>query len=116
MNQSISLPTQLEVGQVQPRIRHRSSPRARSKHRSADTSVQVGRRSLRKICAPRGCQLHTLRNARLSPQLVEERLGVFEVGGFQAFGELGVDLREHCAGFVALALFREQSCEAGGGA
>jgi hypothetical protein len=53
---------------------------------------------------------------RLTAQLVEQRLGVFQVGGVEAFGEPVVDFRQHRARFVAMTLLREQSREAGRGA
>src|SRR5271155_4828991 len=45
-------------------------------------------------------------------QLVEQRLGVLQVGGVEAFGEPVVDVGEHRARLVALALLREQPREA----
>jgi hypothetical protein len=46
-------------------------------------------------------------------QLVEQRLGVLQVGGIEAFGEPVVDAGEHRAGFVATPLRGKQPCEAG---
>jgi hypothetical protein len=40
-------------------------------------------------------------------EIVQQRLGVFQIGGVEAFGEPAVDFREHRVGFVAAALFRE---------
>jgi hypothetical protein len=34
-------------------------------------------------------------------QLVEQRYGVFQVGGLEAFREPGIGFREHCASLVA---------------
>jgi hypothetical protein len=48
----------------------------------------------------------------LRSKFLEQRLGVLEVGGVEAFGEPVVDFRQHRAGLVALALLVEQSCEA----
>src|SRR6202158_2510269 len=45
----------------------------------------------------------------LSRQFVEQRLGVLQVGGVEAFSEPAVDLGEHRARFVATAAPREQS-------
>ena len=36
-------------------------------------------------------------------QLVEQRLGFFQVGGVEALSEPAADLGEHCAGFIAPA-------------
>ena len=51
-----------------------------------------------------------------SCQLIEQRLGVLEVGGVEAFGEPAVDRREQVAGLGALALIAPQASEAGRGA
>src|SRR5271156_3721560 len=48
----------------------------------------------------------------LMSQLVEQRLGVFQVGGVEAFGEPVVDVGEHRARLISLALVCEQSREA----
>ena len=40
----------------------------------------------------------------LRAQLLEQRLGVLQIGGVEAFGEPAVDLGEHRARFVAEAL------------
>src|SRR5215472_4627952 len=47
-------------------------------------------------------------------QLVEQGLGVLQVGALEAFGEPVVDLSEHRARFVALGLVAEQTRQAGG--
>src|SRR5579862_453855 len=60
-----------------------------------------GRRSLRTL---------------LFVQLVEQGLGIIQIGGIEAFGEPVVDFGEHRARFVAMTLLREQSREAGRGA
>src|SRR5207248_2343443 len=49
---------------------------------------------------------------RLVRQFVEQDFGVFQVGGVEAFGEPAIDLGEHRARFIAIALLREQSREA----
>ena len=64
----------------------------------------MARRISRKTCGPRDCRLRTLRNFMLSAQLVEQRLGVFQVGGVEAFGEPVVDFGEHRARLVATTL------------
>ena len=43
----------------------------------------------------------------LAPKLIHQRLNVLQVGGVEAFGEPVVDVGEHRAGFIALALLRE---------
>ena len=48
----------------------------------------------------------------LDAQLVEQRLGVLQVGSVEAFGEPVVDRGKHRARFVAVTLFRKQSGEA----
>src|SRR5260370_25442812 len=45
-------------------------------------------------------------------QLIEQRLGVLEVGGVKALGEPAVDFGKHRASLVATALLREQPGEA----
>jgi hypothetical protein len=45
-------------------------------------------------------------------QLVEQSLGVFEVGGVEAFGEPTVDCGEHRPRLLATTLRHEQSREA----
>src|SRR5260370_657888 len=47
-------------------------------------------------------------------QLLEQRLGILEVGGVEALGEPVVDFTEHRARLVAAALLREQPREARG--
>ena len=63
-----------------------------------------------------GCNLQT-RNYRAkpggSPQLIQERLRLFQIGRVETFGEPGVDRREQIAGFVALALVQPQAGERG---
>jgi hypothetical protein len=49
-------------------------------------------------------------------QLVEQSLGVLQVGGVEALGEPAVNFGQHGARLVATILFREQPCEAGRGA
>jgi hypothetical protein len=45
----------------------------------------------------------------LASQFVEQRLGVFQVGGVEAFGEPVVDFDENRARLVAAALFRSET-------
>ena len=47
------------------------------------------------------------RTVLLYTELVEQGLRVFQVGGVEAFGEPVVDVGEHGAGLVAMALRRE---------
>ena len=47
----------------------------------------------------------------LSAQLVEQRLGLFQVGGVESLGEPVVDFREHHARFVAAIVVAQQSRE-----
>src|SRR5229473_1826058 len=49
---------------------------------------------------------------QLAPSLGEQRFGVDEVGGVEAFGEPAVDVGEHCARLFTTALRREQPREA----
>src|SRR5215469_7276871 len=44
-------------------------------------------------------------------QLIEQRLGLFQVGGIEAFREPVVDFAEHQASLVATVLFGEKSCQ-----
>jgi hypothetical protein len=48
----------------------------------------------------------------LFDQFVEQCLGVFQIGGVEAFGEPAIDVGEHCAGFSAATLLLEQPGEA----
>src|SRR5215469_7136628 len=50
----------------------------------------------------------------LVPQLVEQSLGVLQVGGVKALGEPVVDIAEHCARLVTAPSVAQQACEAGG--
>ena len=72
-----------------------------------------------RICAPADYRCHILNSAyspnkRLVAQLIEQRLGLFQIGGIEAFGEPVVDRGEHRARFSGTALSREQTAEAGG--
>ena len=51
--------------------------------------------------------LHFAHSIELSAEILKQRLGVFQIGGIKTFGEPVVDVREHRAGLVATALFRE---------
>jgi hypothetical protein len=48
------------------------------------------------------------KDRELSAQLIEERLGVLQVGGVEALGEPVIDVGEHRARLVAMTLLREQ--------
>jgi hypothetical protein len=43
----------------------------------------------------------------LITQLCQERLGVFKIGGIEAFSEPAVNAGEHRAGFIVMTLLRE---------
>jgi len=49
-------------------------------------------------------------------QFIEQRLGVFQIGGIEALSEPAVDFGEHCTCFVAVILLREQAGKARRGA
>src|SRR5919108_3471486 len=49
------------------------------------------------------------------PQFLQQRPGLLEVSGVKALGEPAVDLGEHLAGGITLALALPQPCEAHGG-
>jgi hypothetical protein len=51
-----------------------------------------------------------------SRQLVQQGLGVLQIGGVEAFGEPAVDRGEEVAGLSAFALIAPQAGKAGGGA
>ena len=51
-----------------------------------------------------------------SSQLVEQRLGILQIGGVEALGEPAVDRRQQLARLGGLALVAPQPGEAGGGA
>src|ERR1700745_3784159 len=55
-------------------------------------------------------------HAHLAIQFIEQRLGVFQVGGIEALGEPAVDSAEHRARFVAAIGFAQQSRETRRGA
>src|SRR5216683_681904 len=50
--------------------------------------------------------------SRSTTQFVEQRLGVLEIGGVEAFGEPGVDFHQHCMPLVAPAVLCEHAREA----
>ena len=50
----------------------------------------------------------------LCTHFVQQRLGILQIGGVEAFGELVVDFGEHRVGLFELALLREQPREARG--
>src|SRR5215831_10960059 len=50
----------------------------------------------------------------LTPQFFQQRLGVLEVGGVETLSEPAVDVGEHGARLVAMALLSHQPREAGG--
>ena len=52
----------------------------------------------------------------LLTQLLQQRLGVFQVGGVEALGEPVVDFRKHAAGLVAAIGVAQQTSEADDGA
>ena len=52
----------------------------------------------------------------LSRQLLQEYLGLLEVGGVKALGEPAVDRRQQRGGLRALPLLRPEATEAHGGA
>ena len=78
-------------------------------HRSSGIWLQAEIRIARKICALRDCQLRTSSSTSspfalaLMAQLVEQRLGILQVGGVEAFGEPVVDFGEYCAGLATAA-------------
>ena len=88
------------------RTRHRISLRVHSMHRSLGNWLQAEIRIARKIYALRDCQLRTSSSecspfaAALVAKLIEQRLGVLQVGGVEALGEPVVDLGEHRARLV----------------
>ena len=50
------------------------------------------------------------------PEFVEQRLGVFEVGRVEAFGEPSIDRRQDVVGFGTATLVAAEPGEAHGGA
>src|SRR5262249_45045449 len=65
-----------------------------------------------KTWRPHDSRLHTSRTSLSGAQLIQEGLGVLQIGGVEALGEPVVDFLEHLAGFVAFALPREEAREA----
>ena len=59
------------------------------------------------------CQQH---QKRLTAQFVEQRLGLFQIGGIETFGEPVVDLGEHRVRLATTSFAVEQVCEAHRGA
>src|SRR5689334_14697457 len=57
-----------------------------------------------------------VRPPSLHTQLIEQRLGVFQIARVEAFGEPAVDRREETAGLAGPALLAPKPGEAGGGA
>lgn len=57
---------------------------------------------------------HIPLNEQLSCQLIQQRLSVFQIGGFETFHEPVVNVCDHRAGFAAAALVHQQACEGQG--
>ena len=56
---------------------------------------------------------HSQKNVRyLRTELIEQSLGVLQIGGIEAFGEPVVDVGEHHARLIATALRGEQAAQA----
>jgi hypothetical protein len=49
---------------------------------------------------------------QLRARLIDQRLGIFQVGGIEAFGEPVVDFGKHRLSFIAPALLSEETSEA----
>src|SRR5271156_5530111 len=60
---------------------------------------------------PKSTTRHRHGRIKLTTQLVEQRLGVFQVAGVEALGEPGVERGEEIARFGASALMPPQACE-----
>src|SRR5215831_7095691 len=56
-----------------------------------------------KTSRPRDSRFHTSRTSLSGAQLIEQRFGVFQVGGVEALGEPVVDLSEYVMRFLAAA-------------
>jgi hypothetical protein len=79
--------------------------------RTLGMMVQAAQRIRCKTSRPRDSRLHTGRTSLSGTQLIEQRLCLFQIGSVEAFGEPVVDVGEHGARLVALALRREQPGE-----
>ena len=79
---------------------------------------RLERENISRYRVPRREKGRTRRSLRtlLFVELVEQGLGVFQVGGIEAFGEPVVDFGQHRARFIEMTLLREQAREAGRGA
>jgi len=96
-----------------PHIRCRTSLRPGSARCTRGIASATVRRRCRRILQSPDCRRRIWNNAyspneRLVAQLIEQRLGLFKVGGVEAFSEPTVNLREHRTRFVAAALVRKQ--------
>src|SRR5690348_18140291 len=96
------------------RILRRTSPPAGWKRRSLGTWGKSACRTPRRICGLPGYRFRISRSASMPSgvQFVEQRLGVFEIGGVETLGEPVIDFREHHTRLVATPLLREQPREA----
>ena len=98
MGQAVNI-CRLDCLRERRRNRRRISLRVRWMHHSSGIWLQAAIRIGSKICALRDCQLRTSSSAcfpfafALVAQLVEQRLGVLQVGGVEALGEPVVDFR-----------------------
>jgi hypothetical protein len=72
--------------------------RTRRENRPRAQACTWHRCSKRRSKIVSGCRAFTLIS---SAQFFEQCFGVFQVGGVEAFGEPAVDLKEHCARFLA---------------
>src|SRR5215472_2472748 len=93
----------------------------KSRRRTVDNESEAGCRIPRRTFCPANPQFHISNSAycpneRLLAQLIEQRLGLLEIGSVEAFGEPVVDFGEHRTRFIPLPLLRQQAREAHGGA
>src|SRR5438105_5593732 len=82
--------------------------------RTRDIARPMVRRSHRRTSPSLDCQRHISNSAyspneRLRAQLIEQRLGISQIGGVETLGEPIVDFREPRACVLTMTLFREQA-------
>jgi hypothetical protein len=88
----------MRCGEVTPEHEADGKCVIRATHQDGVTVVQ---RTSRRICALGGFQLRTLHTASASDQLLEQLLGVLQVGGVEALAEPVVDVGERRARLIA---------------
>ncbi len=104
----------LIVASLEPHLRQNFDPGGLLRPQDGHSAPIFAPHSLQKAASGRLSLLQLGHSIDLLPrQFVEQRLGVFQIGGVEALGEPVVDFGEHRARFVADVLSFEGSCEIG---